>query len=183
MARGGGRGAGPSGGDAPGQEPQRVDVAEPRAVAAHAEMQARRGPASGATVPMTAPRLAKPRAAIVASGMCVTRHGPQRSVTIPSAPIRPANATGPVHAARTGVPGAAARSTPRWRPPSNGRPGSNPRVGSPGTGANSASRTMSMLARLRPRPLGAAGRHTSGTKPERSRLQEVLHRTESVDAT
>ena len=72
--------------------------------------------------------------------MCVTRHGPQRTVTIPSPPIRPANTTRPLHAARTGVPGAAAKSTPRWRPPSNGRPGSNPRADSPGTGASSASR-------------------------------------------
>ena len=78
-----------------------------------------------ASVPTTAPReTSRPdRAVIVASGMCVTRHGPQRSVTTPPLdPIRPANATGPVHAARTGAPGAAARSTPRWRPASNGRP-------------------------------------------------------------
>ena len=128
--------------------------------------------ADRAVVPTTAPRDTSwpARTLIVASGMCVTRHGPQRSVTMPPLePIRPANATGPVHAALTGAPGAAARSTPRWRPASNGRPGSNPRVTSPGTGAASASRARTNMRRgyVRPadHPRAQQNRHEVGTVP------------------
>ena len=107
----------PVGGAAAGEERQRVDVGEAVARAADAEVQARVALVA-ADVPSARPRrCARRRAtAIVASGRWVTRHAPQRSVTTP---LR-AHATRPAQAARTGAPGGAAKSAPRWRPAANG---------------------------------------------------------------
>ena len=144
------RGARPSGTGLVGSTRNRSGLAYPNRVPSRRTPRWR--PAwsdDGATVPIVAPRETVPaRAAIVASGMWVTRHGPHTTVTMPLAPIRPANATRPPQAARTGVPGAAAKSTPRWRPASKGRPGSKSRVRSPATGAMRTRASASTCARL-----------------------------------
>jgi hypothetical protein len=51
------------------------------------------------------------------------RHLPQRTLTVgPLEPAVPAKTTRPVQAERTGSPGRAAKSTPRWRPAAKGSP-------------------------------------------------------------
>src|SRR3954451_6186858 len=69
------------------------------------------------TVPRRVPaRTAVPWGIRGLTGRTETRHGPQRSVTTDPE----AQATVPVQAARTGVPGRAARSIPRCWPARNG---------------------------------------------------------------
>ena len=78
------------------------------------------------------PRARRPRRAACRS----PASAPHRTVTTrPLVPTRPATWTEPPHGARTLPPCAAAKSAPRWWPPSKGlAPTSNPRVTAPGTG-------------------------------------------------
>ena len=75
-------------------------------------------PATVPSLPISAPAAidAPARTDTPATGMCVTRYGPQRNVTSPGRAV----ATTPAQAARTGAPGPPARSAPRCQPARNG---------------------------------------------------------------